>query len=443
MSAVPREVTGMTGYDIYDYPKRLECAMRWLEKHPRLTTGTKQLLRDFLRTLQAEGIRSGRLYKYVYFLVVPLILLGKEPCEATVGDLMDAVGRIDRATFRRSGQERPYSEATRHDMKLFLRRFYRWLVSTGRVTLDLQWFRVREHGLRGKLPEDVLTPDEVKSLIEAASNSRDRAFVSALYEGGVRIGELLPLRVKDVTFDQHGAILVVNGKTGYRRVRLIGTTPLLTAWLNEHPRRRDPDAFVWCMRGGRAEYPIAHGSVRDLLRELAAKTGLRKRVNPHNFRHSRATHLANHLTEAQMNGYFGWIQGSDMSRVYVHLSGRDIDAAIFRLNGMAVDEQKPLDQMRVLHCGRCGEQNASTAIYCGRCCGPLTAEAAKALIRRDQAFQQVGSMMETLTEDPRFRDLVAELLQTKRSPVVELSGDGRANPPIPAAITPVVKQATS
>jgi len=56
--------------------------------------------------------------------------------------------------------------------------------------------------------------------------------------------------------------------------------------------------------------------------------------------------MANYLTEAQMNAYFGWVQGSDMPSIYVHLSGRDIDDAILKANGVrekvisAVDAQK-------------------------------------------------------------------------------------------------------
>lgn len=44
--------------------------------------------------------------------------------------------------------------------------------------------------------------------------------------------------------------------------------------------------------------------------------------------------MANYLTEAQMNDYFGWVQGSGMPSVYVHLSGRDVDDAILKANGI-------------------------------------------------------------------------------------------------------------
>ncbi|WP_394344768.1 hypothetical protein [Salinigranum halophilum] len=54
-------------------------------------------------------------------------------------------------------------------------------------------------------------------------------------------------------------------------------------------------------------------------------------MNPHHFRHSRATHLANWLTEAQLCEWFGWVQGSNVPARYVHLSGRDIDNAYLAL----------------------------------------------------------------------------------------------------------------
>ena len=44
--------------------------------------------------------------------------------------------------------------------------------------------------------------------------------------------------------------------------------------------------------------------------------------------------MTNYLTEAQMNAYFGWVQGSGMPSIYVHLSGRYIDDAVLKANGI-------------------------------------------------------------------------------------------------------------
>jgi hypothetical protein len=70
------------------------------------------------------------------------------------------------------------------------------------------------------------------------------------------------------------------------------------------------------------------------LNKIAKKAGINKRIHPHLFRHSRATYMANFLTEAQMNAYFGWVQGSSMPSIYVHLPGCDIDDAVLKANGI-------------------------------------------------------------------------------------------------------------
>lgn len=53
----------------------------------------------------------------------------------------------------------------------------------------------------------------------------------------------------------------------------------------------------------------------------------------HHYRHSRATYFANHPTEAQICEWSGWVQGSDQSAKYAHMSGRDIDDAYSQLLG--------------------------------------------------------------------------------------------------------------
>jgi hypothetical protein len=56
-------------------------------------------------------------------------------------------------------------------------------------------------------------------------------------------------------------------------------------------------------------------------------------------RHTRATELANILTEAQMKEHLDWVPGSDIPSTYVHLSGRDVDGAMLKAHGIAVDKE--------------------------------------------------------------------------------------------------------
>ena len=100
------------------------------------------------------------------------------------------------------------------------------------------------------------------------------------------------------------------------------------------PYRDNPDSYVWINIGLRGYGdPLNYSGYNLLLKRLAKKAGINKRVHPHLFRHSRCTILAQHLTEAQLEKYAGWVYGSDMSGIYIHLSGRDLDDAILRSMG--------------------------------------------------------------------------------------------------------------
>jgi tryptophan 2,3-dioxygenase len=73
-----------------------------------------------------------------------------------------------------------------------------------------------------------------------------------------------------------------------------------------------------------------YARVSAILKTVAKLASILKTANPHDFRRIRATHLANHLPEAQMNEYMGWMQVSEMPSTYVHLSGCDVDQALLK-----------------------------------------------------------------------------------------------------------------
>jgi len=111
------------------------------------------------------------------------------------------------------------------------------------------------------------------------------------------------------------------------------------------------------------------------LKEIKDKAGIDKPVNPHHFRHSRATYLANKLTEAQLCEWFGWVQGSDVPAKYVHLSGRDIDADYKKLHGIEDKEETQEAKLSPTNCPRCGESNEPKAKFCLQCGQALKREA--------------------------------------------------------------------
>lgn len=161
-----------------------------------------------------------------------------------------------------------------------------------RVT-DKGYHQGREPANKGKTyPAEILTPDEVNSLIRACSNRaptgiRNRALMVVLYRGGLRSNEALALLPKDVDLEA-GTITVLHGK-GDRR-RTVGLDPVATSviarWgdtrkgLSIDGRRR----LLCTLSGG----PLKASYVRTLLPRLAKRAGIEKRVHPHGLRHSLA-----------------------------------------------------------------------------------------------------------------------------------------------------------
>ena len=316
--------------------------------------------------------------------------LGKDFDKATKDDLKRVVAMINTSSF---------TEWTKYDYKRSIKKFFRWL---GREEL-ISWLRCSDVKNR-KLPEEILTEEDIKKkMIDAARTPRDRAVISVLYESGCRAGEFLSMRIKNVSFDRYGAVIVVHGKTGYRRIRLVSSVPYLAEWMNSHPFRENPEAWLWISLNNFRRLP--YNSLRTVLRVIAEKAGVKKKVNPHAFRHARATHLANFLTEAQMKEFFGWVQDSDMASVYVHLSGRDVDRAILSLYGVETEESKKKNEiLKPKKCLRCGELNPATNRVCRRCFFPLDNNAER-ILEREVRREVIDAVIETLWNDREFREI--------------------------------------
>lgn len=207
----------------------------------------------------------------------------------------------------------------------------------GNPELDLTQYKLKTKKKR-KLPGDILTEEEILRLIKFAKYARNKALISLLYESGCRIGELLNLRIKDISFDDYGAVIIVNGKTGMRRIRLINSIPLLAQYMEEHKFNDDLDAPLFYRMDKPAKVKLTEKGVNKISKDCAKEAGIKKRIYPYILRHSRATHLAKHLTEQELKIYFGWTGDSRMASVYVHLSGKDIENKILEINGIKTNE---------------------------------------------------------------------------------------------------------
>lgn len=147
-----------------------------------------------------------------------------------------------------------------------------------------------------KLP-DTLSYPEIEKLLEAIDLStpeggRNRAMLEVLYSSGLRVSELVELKIPNIYFDV--GFLRVIGKGNKERLVPVGRDAMkfLKIYLEEirvHvPIQKGFDSYAFLNRRGKK---LTRVMIFTIIKNLVAKIGLKKTISPHTFRHSFATHL--------------------------------------------------------------------------------------------------------------------------------------------------------
>jgi len=119
--------------------------------------------------------------------------------------------------------------------------FFKWLLGEEKAKALLK--NIKKSHKKRELPvEQLLTREDVQSLIGVCERQRDRALIALLWDSGARITEVLNIDVGDLAFDKYGATVIVDGKTGSRKIRLVPSVPDIHAWLEQHPDGTNPRA---------------------------------------------------------------------------------------------------------------------------------------------------------------------------------------------------------
>jgi integrase len=233
---------------------------------------------------------------------------------------------------------------------------------------------------RRTVKDKVIPEADIKRLIEGAGNLRDRLLVEIFFELGNRRGEMWRLRIKDVQFDEYGAILTLDGKTGVRRRRIYNSIPDLRAWLNNHPMKNDPFAPLLLTAYGTpfASPQGIYGAISRLSKRI-----LGRHIHPHQFRHTKATQDSSYFTDREMMKLYGWNR-PDMVGVYSHLSMKDVENHDLILHGLKPREEVLRPLVQIQRCTGCREENAPVAIYCVKCGNLLP----KALPEEDKSLRR-------------------------------------------------------
>ncbi|MBU1051456.1 MAG: tyrosine-type recombinase/integrase [Nanoarchaeota archaeon] len=177
-----------------------------------------------------------------------------------------------------------------------------------------------------KLPE-VLTKSEVRNLIESTDTIKSRLIVSLLYSTGLRVSELVNLKVSDLNLDE---------KTGWVR-RGKGNKDRLFV-MSENLSEELKDYFD--TRGKENEYvfsktkPLTTRNIQKIIKGTKERAGITKKTTPHTLRHSFATHLLEQGVDIRLIQVMLGHASLNTTQVYTHISSEQLKKVANPFDGL-------------------------------------------------------------------------------------------------------------
>lgn len=304
--------------DIYEIDDKLERAMHLCREE--LPSKSHSSIRRYIEYCRARRIRPVGLLKAIYNLK-ELAHIAEEPlAELDENGIVRVMSEIN---------GRDYAHTTKNDYAAILRMYYKFTLRNKKSKKILNFavdFLRKKSGSEIREPSIILQPPDILRMLLACKTNEMRAIISMLWETGARIGELLNLKHDDIKFDQNGAIVRLDGKTGVRYVRIVESVRILNAHIVQAFFRRE---YI---------FHFKYAAFKKQLNIIKTQLGY-KDLYPHLFRKSRACYLAKFMTEQQLKKYMGWTVGSRVLQHYIFLTCDDANEAVLKMHGKEIPQQ--------------------------------------------------------------------------------------------------------
>ncbi|SIS76858.1 site-specific tyrosine recombinase/integron integrase [Belliella pelovolcani] len=172
---------------------------------------------------------------------------------------------------------------------------------------------------REKLLPNVLSKEEVKSILDSHQNLKHRAMLCLIYSCGLRRGELLNLKIMDI--DSKRNILIIRQTKG-KKDRVVPLSPKIIELLREYFKAYKPTIYLF--EGHKSQGKYSEKSLESVLKQALVKSGIKKPVTLHWLRHSYATHLLERGTDLRHIQELLGHNSSKTTEIYTHVSIRSL-----------------------------------------------------------------------------------------------------------------------
>ena len=293
-----------------------------------LTDEQKKLLNQFYLFLKGKRYSQSTIQTYTFFIADFINFHTKIP-------LKELSNRAVELFIETVFMERNYSVSSQRQFISALKIFTVFCPQTKIHNLSL------ERPKKSRILPSVLSQEEVLRIIQYTQNIKHRAILTLLYSCGLRIGELINLKLIDFHIDRK-QLIVKKGKG--RKDRYVSLADSFLPLLSNYYYSYKPTIyFVEGQNGGK----YSAESIRSFLRKSCKKAGIRKPVTPHTLRHSYATHLLENGVDLR---YIQTLLGHskpETTMIYTHVQRKDLmeiqnplDVALQKFNKINKDKQK-------------------------------------------------------------------------------------------------------
>ncbi len=204
------------------------------------------------------------------------------------------------------------SEVYRKNLLCAIKKFNKILLNN---SLDVEYIPYPRPS--HKLPE-ILSPNEVQMIIDAANNSKHKSIIALLYSCGLRVGEIIELKMKDIDRSR----MIINVRQGKnKKDRQVPLDENVLKLLEKYYSEWKPINYLYNGQHPVERYPqySAH-SIQQFLKAYAKKAGIKKNVHPHQFRHSCFAEMFNSGVDASLIQSVAGHSKQSTTLRYIHLS---------------------------------------------------------------------------------------------------------------------------
>ncbi|CAD7770458.1 Tyrosine recombinase XerA [Candidatus Methanoperedenaceae archaeon GB50] len=166
----------------------------------------------------------------------------------------------------------------------------------------------------------VLSQEEVLRILSSVTNLKHRLILMLIYSAGLRVGEVVKLRVEDIDVER-GMIRIRGGKGRKDRYTLLSEVVLNT--FKEYVDRYKPEK--WLFPGQRKDRHITPRTLQKLFDNTRRKAGIRKEATVHSLRHSFATHPLESGVDLRYIQELPGHKSSKTTEIYTHVAMKDLN----------------------------------------------------------------------------------------------------------------------